>query len=64
MRFLASNRSIVIKRADEGSCVVVWDREDYIAEASKQLHLESVYKSVKFKGKTLQDLAERSNASF
>ena len=49
MRLLANDRSIVIKKADKGSCVVVWDREDYIAEASKQLNDESVYKSVKFK---------------
>ena len=38
MRLLANDRSIVIKKADKGSCVVVWDREDYIAEASKQLN--------------------------
>ena len=35
MRSLANDRSIVIKKADQGSCVVVWDREDYIAEAEK-----------------------------
>ena len=64
MRLLAKDRSIVIKKADKGSCVVVWDREDYIAEASKQLNDESVYKSVKFKDKTLQDLAEKSNNIF
>ena len=33
MRALANDRSIVIKKADKGSCVVVWDRIDYIAEA-------------------------------
>ena len=38
MRLLANDRSIVIKKADKGPCVVVWDREDYIAEASKQLN--------------------------
>ena len=37
-RLLANHISIVIKKADEGSCVIVWDREDYIAEASKQLN--------------------------
>ena len=45
-------------------CVVVWDHEDYIAEVSKQLNDESVYKSVKFKDKILQDLAEKSNGIF
>ena len=36
MRALANDRSIVIKKADKGSCVDVWDRNDYIAEAEKQ----------------------------
>ena len=64
MRLLASDRSIVIKKADKGSCVVVWDREGYIAEASKQLNDQRVYKSVKFKDKILQDLAENNNSIF
>ena len=34
MRLLANDRSIVIKKTDNGSCVVVWNCEDYIAEAS------------------------------
>ena len=37
VRSLADDRSIVIKKADKGSCVVVWDRWDYIKEAEKQL---------------------------
>ena len=32
VRFLANDRSVVIKKADKGSCVVVWDRSDYIKE--------------------------------
>ena len=40
--------------------MAVLDREDYIAEVSKQLNDESVYKSVKFKDKILQDLAEKN----
>ena len=34
---LANDRTIVIKKADKGWCVVVWDRDNYIAEAEKQL---------------------------
>ena len=34
---LRDDTSIVIKEADKGSAVVVWDREDYLAEAEKQL---------------------------
>ena len=41
--------------------MVVWDLEDYIAETSKQLNDVSIYKSVKFKDKVLQDLAEKRN---
>ena len=38
--------SIIIKRADKGSAVVVWDREDYLKEAESQLSDESVYEEV------------------
>ena len=37
LRNLASNCSIVIKGADKGSSVVVWDRADYILEAKNIL---------------------------
>ena len=33
----------MIKGADKRSKVVVWDREDYLKEASKQLEHEDVY---------------------
>ena len=33
----ADDRRIVIKRADKGSCVVIWDRNDYLLEVEKQL---------------------------
>ena len=62
MRVLANDRSIVIKKADKGSCVVVWDRNDYIAE--KQLSDENIYKDVNFKDKILQELADNSNKLF
>ena len=53
MRSLADDRSIVIKKADKGSCIVVWDRNDYIREAEKQLKDQNVYTKVAFKDKTL-----------
>ena len=40
---LKSDRTIVIKEADKGSGVVVWDREDYIMEAENQLGDPAVY---------------------
>ena len=48
MRALADNRSIVIRKADKGSTVVVWERNDYILEAEKQLSDANVYKDVSF----------------
>ena len=54
MRALANDRSIVIKKADKGSSVVVWDRNDYIAEAEKQLSDGNIYKDINFKDKILQ----------
>ena len=35
MRGLAEDRNIVVKPANRESCVVLWDREDYLAEAEK-----------------------------
>ena len=43
---LKNDKSIVIKSADKGSVVVVWDREDYIKEAEKELGDEQVYEEV------------------
>ena len=34
---LKNDKTIVIKSADKGSVVVIWDREDYIKEAKNQL---------------------------
>ena len=36
----------MIKRADKGSCVVIWDRNDYVKEAEIQLSNQNVYKNV------------------
>ena len=43
IRNLQSDDSIVIKPADKGSGVVVWDRNDYLLEAEKQLSDKEVY---------------------
>ena len=54
MRSLAEDRSAIIKLADKGSCVVVWDREDYLAEGYKQLSDASTYVEVRnYNGKLL-----------
>ena len=51
VRSLADDRSIVIKKADKGSSIVIWDRVDYLKEANKQLSDKNVYKEVEFKEK-------------
>ena len=63
MWYLVDDRSIVIKKADKGFSVVVWDHYDYSVEAQKQLKDENVYK-VEFTKKILQDLVETSNKMF
>ena len=45
-----------MKKADKGSCVILWDCNDYITEAEKQLSNKDRYKQVSFKEKTLCDL--------
>ena len=50
MSSLVNDRSVVIKKADEGSCAVVWDHE-YIAEAERQLGDAIVFKDGAFKEK-------------
>ena len=37
LRDLAEDKGIIIKSADKGSCVVIWDRKDYLTEADRQL---------------------------
>ena len=64
LKGLADDRSIVIKKADKGSCVVVWCREDYIMEAERQFEDNKVYKNVNFKETILSDLVEKSNKIF
>ena len=64
MRSLADDRNLVIKKAHKGSCVVVWDRNDFLMEAEKQLNDRNVYKEVNFNEKLIQGLIETSNRMF
>ena len=61
MRGLAEDRNIIIKPADKGSCVVLWDREDYLAEAEKQIQDVGIYEETDFKESDLVKLVEKSN---
>ena len=51
---LKNDNTIVIKGAGKGSEVVVWDREDYLEEAHKQLSDEEVYEEVTNDPSTLE----------
>ena len=46
LKSLKDDVDIIIKEADKGSAVVVWDREDYLQEASKQLGDSDTYEEV------------------
>ena len=58
MRSLAKDRSIVIEKADKGSCVVVWDRWDYIKEAEIQLGNSTVYEEINYNKNVLSQLVD------
>ena len=64
IRSLADDRSIVIKNVDKGFCIVVWERDDYLSEAEKQLCDKAIYKDVSFNEKILGDLEGSSNKIF
>ena len=58
------DRNVIIKPADKGSVVVIWDRNDYLKEAEKQLSDRSTYLETKVIGKDSVDLVEQSNKIF
>ena len=49
MKGLAEDWNIITKPPDKGSCVVVWDREDYTAGAVRQLKDNETYESSSLK---------------
>ena len=60
---LKKDQSIVIKEADNGSAVVIWDKKDYLMEAEKQLSCKETYEEVSsdtsFLIKTIYDTLEK-----
>ena len=46
MYSLKDDKSVIIKGAGKGAAVIVWDREDYLKEPSKQLEHKEVYQEV------------------
>ena len=51
----------MIKKADKGSWVVIWDRLDNIMEAEKQLSDKTIYKDVTINKNSIPNLTEKSN---
>ena len=45
-----------MKSADKGSCVVIWDREDYLKEADRQLSDTKIYRVVKYTKKMFSSI--------
>ena len=43
IRSLADNRNIIIKKAAEELCIIIWGRNDYLMDAEKQLSYKKVY---------------------
>ena len=52
------------KKADKGSCVVIWDRRDDIMEVVEQLNDKVVYKDVNFDKDLIPNLTGKSNRLF
>ena len=50
--------------SNEISVIVVWDRDDYVKEAQKQLGYEKVSRKVSYKEKQLPELVDKSNSFF
>ena len=63
MRNLLENRSIIIKPADKGSSVVIWDQEDYLSQGERQLSDHSTYLDVK-KFSQMSNLPKKSSRIF
>ena len=65
MRNLAEDRSVIIRPADKGLCIIIWDQEDYLAEGYRQFSDHSTYTDVKKLNQNLMsDFSEKSNRIF
>ena len=61
---LAEDHSIAIKPAYKGSCLVVWDKLDYLAEAENHLKDNNTYQDAKLGDNDLVNLVEKSSQMF
>ena len=64
LKNLGQDKSVIIKAADKGSAVVVWDRDDYLLEAEKQLSDTKTYQRVPYNLDIIANLGQQSNRFF
>ena len=64
IRSSVDDRSIVIKKADKGSCVMVWDKDDNVLKAEKHFSGPSIYRHVNNSKNILPKLSEASKKMF
>ena len=64
LRNFAEDKGIVIRSADKGSCVIIWDREDCLNEADRQLSDNKIHRDVKCTKYMLSSLVDKSNMIF
>ena len=61
---ITEDRNINIKLADKGSRIVLWGRENYLAEAEKQFQNVDIYEDTDFKESDLVKIVEKDNTMF
>ena len=64
MRGLAEHHNIIIKLTDKRSCLVARAREDYLAEADRQLVGKEIHENSSVMDAELVKLVEKSNIIF
>ena len=55
IKSLKNNEDIVIKPADKGGAIVIWNKKDYIAEGNRQLENQVHYKKLEQPKKTIRE---------
>ena len=60
LRDLLEDKKGVIKSADKTSCVVIWDREDYLKEGDRQL---SDNRNFRYTKNMLSSLVDKTSLS-
>ena len=60
LRDLVENKRGVFKNADKTSCVVIWDREDYLKEGDRQLSDNKIYTNFRYAKNMLSSLVDKT----